>query len=121
MQETLRITFRNMESSEFVEARIREAVAKLEAIDERLTGCHVLVESRHRHHHKGNVFHVAVDLTRPGEEIAVTRDPELDHAHEDVYVAIRDAFDAAKRRLLSSTRNRGPRAAASAGTGNVRP
>ena len=120
MQGPLRITFRNMDSSEFVEARIRKAFAKLEAIDERLTGCHVLVESRHRHHRKGNVFHVAIDLTRPGEEIAVTRDPELDHAEEDVYVAIRDAFDAARRQLLSSPRSRGPHATTS-GSGNARP
>jgi cold shock CspA family protein len=36
----------------------------------------------------------------------VTRSGPKDHAHEDVYVAIRDAFDAAVRRLEDHVRER---------------
>lgn len=108
MREKLQVTFRGMDSSPFVVARIEEAATKLLEIENRITGCHVTVESRHRHHHKGQIFHVRIDLTVPGAEIAVSREPEQDHAHEDVYVAVRDAFDAARRRLLdlSGRRNR---------------
>lgn len=106
MKDRLRVTFRNMESSPSVEARIHEAAAKLEDFKSRITGCHVVVESRHQRHHKGKLFNVRIDLTVPGAEIAVSRDPENDHAHEDVYVAIRDAFDAARRRLQGSVRRR---------------
>lgn len=109
MRETLQVTFRGMDPSEFVTARIREATTKLEEIESRLTGCHVTVEARHRHHHKGQIYHVNIDLTLPGAEIAVSREPEQDHSHEDVYVAIRDAFDAARRRILEHPGRRAQR------------
>jgi cold shock CspA family protein len=41
-----------------------------------------------------------VRLTVPGgKEIVSSHDPGPDEAHEDVYVAIRDSFNAAKRQL----------------------
>jgi hypothetical protein len=48
---------------------------------------------------------VRVDLTVPGGELAVTRGPSpLHQAHEDPLVAIRDAFDAARRELMDYAR-----------------
>jgi cold shock CspA family protein/ribosome-associated translation inhibitor RaiA len=64
-------------------------------------GCRVMIESHHRHHHKGKLYHVRIDLTVPGSELVVSRDPDENHAHEDAYVAIRDAFDAMERQLES--------------------
>jgi cold shock CspA family protein len=61
--------------------------------------CRVVVEAQHQHHHKGNLYHVRVDITVPGHELVVSRDPKDHQAHQDVYVAIRDAFDAARRQL----------------------
>ena len=61
--------------------------------------CRVTVESPHSHHHQGQLYHVTVDLTVPGAELVASRSNDKNHAHEDVYVAIRDAFDAAKRQL----------------------
>jgi hypothetical protein len=40
----------------------------------------------------------------PGKDVVVDRAKPIDHAHEDVYVAVRDAFDAAVRRLEDQTR-----------------
>jgi ribosomal subunit interface protein len=88
-----------MEPSDAVEAKIRERTAKLDRFFDRIMGCRVVVESPHRRHHQGKLFHVRVDLTVPGGELAVTREPAEHHAHEDVFVAIRDAFDAAQRQL----------------------
>jgi ribosomal subunit interface protein len=99
MQLPLQITFRNMESSAAIEAKIRERVAELDRYYHRIMGCRVVVESPHRRHHQGKLFHVRVDLTVPGGELAVSREPAQHHAYEDVYVAIRDAFDAARRQL----------------------
>jgi ribosomal subunit interface protein len=93
------ITFRNMEPSEAMEQNIRERAEKLDLFYDHIMSCRVMVEAQHRHHHQGNVYHVRIDLTVPGTELAVSRDPGKDHAHEDVYVAIRDAFDAARRQL----------------------
>ena len=99
MQLPMQISFRGMEPSDAVETKIRERVGKLERFYDRIMGCRVVVESPHRRHHQGKLFHVRVDLTVPGGELAVSREPAEHHAHEDVFVAIRDAFDAAQRRL----------------------
>ena len=104
MQTPIQITFKNMAASEAVEARIRERAEDLERFFDRITGCRVVVEMPHRSGHHGNVFQVRVDLTVPGEEIVVMRDAARNHAHEDVYVAIRDAFDAARRQLQDHVR-----------------
>ncbi|MCK6555836.1 HPF/RaiA family ribosome-associated protein [Candidatus Binatia bacterium] len=99
MQVPLQISFRNMEPSAAVEAKVRERAAKLDRFHDRITGCRVVVEAPHKHHHQGKLFHVRIDLTVPGGELLVTRDPAQAHGHEDVYVAIRDAFAAARRQL----------------------
>jgi len=104
MQVPLEITFRGMDRSDAIEARIREKATWLETFHDRIMSCRVVVEAPHRHHHKGRIYTVAVDLTVPGAELVVNRDPGADHAHEDVYVAIRDAFDAAKRQLEAHSR-----------------
>jgi ribosomal subunit interface protein len=99
MQIPLEIAFKNMERSDAVEARIREkAEKKLERFAGRITSCRVVVEAPHRHQHQGNCFDVRIDIHVPGEELVVTRE-STDPAHTDVYVAIRDAFDAAVRQL----------------------
>lgn len=108
MQLPLQVTFRNMPPSEAIEADIREHAAKLDQFYDRIGSCRVMVEAPHRHHHQGNLYHVRIDLTVPGEELIVKRDPPEHQAHEDMYVAIRDAFDAAKRELQNyAERQRG--------------
>jgi ribosome-associated translation inhibitor RaiA/cold shock CspA family protein len=104
VQIPLRITFRDMPSSEAVDARIRDRVAALEQFHPKITGCHVVVEAHHRHHRQGQLYHVTVHLIVPEGEIVVKRDPAEHHAHEDVYVAVRDAFDAVQRRLEDHVR-----------------
>ena len=106
MQLPLQITFRHMDSSEAVAARIRERAGELERFFDRIISCRVVVECRHPRRRQGNLFRVRVDLKIPGREIAVGRDPAAHHSHEDVYVAIRDAFDAARRALEDHVRER---------------
>ena len=98
------VSFKGMKPSPAVEADIRERAAQLEQFHERIVACRVVVEAPHRHHHKGKLYHVHIDLTVPGGEIAVTREAGLNHAHEDVYVALRDAFSAAQRQLEDHVR-----------------
>jgi ribosomal subunit interface protein len=106
MQIPLQIAFRDIEPSPAIESRVREEAAKLEEFHKNIIGCRVVVEAQHRRHHKGTLYNVRLDMTVPGAELVVSRDPERDHAHEDVYVAIRDAFDAAQRRLQDQARRR---------------
>jgi len=106
MQIPLDVTFRHMEPSAALDAAIREHVQKLEKICGDIIGCHVVVEAPHKHHRKGNLFHFRIDVTVPGKEIVVKRSPDGRHAHEDAYVALRDAFNSMRRQLEDYVRLR---------------
>ena len=99
MQLPLQITFHNLDRSEAVEARIRERAEKLEQYYGRIMGCRVAVEAQHKHHRHGNHYHVRIDVTVPNGELVASRQPDEHHSHTDVYVAVRDAFDAICRQL----------------------
>lgn len=99
MQVPLEITFRGLPHSDAVEGKIREKTAKLEQLCDSIISCKVVVEAEHHHQHQGNLFHVRIDLSVPQKQIVVSRDHHDKQAHEDVYVALRDAFEAAKRQL----------------------
>lgn len=94
MQIPLQVTFRDMEHSDAVETRIREKAEKLQRYYDRIMGCRVVVEMPQRHKHQGKLHSVRIDLTVPGAELVANHTQ-----HEDVYVAIRDAFDAMSRQL----------------------
>lgn len=106
MQLPLQITFRNMESSEALEASIRKFAAKLEQEGSSIMSCRVVVEAPANHKQKGGLFHTRLDITVPGGEIVINRKPDQHHSYVDVYVSIRDAFKAAKRRLSEHTSRR---------------
>jgi cold shock CspA family protein/ribosome-associated translation inhibitor RaiA len=95
-----------MPPSDAVERGIREKAVKLESFCGKIMGCRVLVEAPHRHHRKGKLYHVRIDLTLPGGEIVINHEPSQRAAHKDVYVAIRDAFAAARRKLQDFSRRR---------------
>jgi len=104
MQLPLQITFRHMEPSPAVEAAIRQHATRLERFSERITACRVVVEAPHRHQQKGKLYSIRIDLTVPGEKIPITQKGDQNHAHEDIYVAIRDGFNAASRVLEDHVR-----------------
>ena len=106
MQLPLQITFRGMGPSPAVEDRVREMAGRLERYRGRITSCRVVIDAPHRHHQHGKLYQVSIDVTFPGGEIAVKQNRRFDHAHEDVYVAMRDAFKALQRRLQDDTRVR---------------
>ena len=99
MQLPLQITFRNMDSSEAVEANIRKCAAKLDRICDNIIRCNVVVEAPPKHQRRGGHFHTRIDITVPGGEFAINREPDPHHSYVDVYVCIRDAFNSAKRQL----------------------
>jgi cold shock CspA family protein len=101
MQVPLQITMQGFEHSAALEADIRLHAQKLERFHPRVVSCRVTVEEMRRHHRQGRQFSVRIDLRVPGDEIVVN----LDHA-EDVHVAVRDAFDSARRQLEETIRER---------------
>ena len=118
----IQITFRNMEPSEHVEEWIREGGAKLDEFYNRIMGCRVLVELPSRHRKWGSLYHVRIDLTVPGGELVVNRQPSLHSSiqrideqkvakhlevkapHRELRQAIDDAFKEMGRRLQEYAR-----------------
>ena len=104
MEIPLQITFRGIPHSDAVEAKIREKAVKLERFYSHIMSCRVAVEAEHQHHHQGNLYHIRIDITTPHKELVISREHYDKQAHEDIYVAIRDAFNAATRQLEDYSR-----------------
>lgn len=96
MKLPLEITFRNVKRTAEIEERIRSKAAKLDRFYDRITGCRVVVETPHQHHNKGNAYHVRIELSVPGGELIVNHDKPKPE-HEELGIALRDAFMAAQR------------------------
>lgn len=94
MKIPLQVTFRDMSPSESVEIRVREKADKLGRFHDRIVNCRVVIEMPQRHKHQGKLHSVRIDLSVPGAELVAN------HAQdEDVYVAVRNAFNAITRQL----------------------
>ncbi len=99
MRSPLQITYRHMESSPALEADIRDRVEALDQHCERIVSCRVVVEAPHQRHRKGTLYHVRISLHLPNGDVVSDHEHHGAHEHEDVYVAVRDAFAAARRQL----------------------
>ncbi len=101
MRIPLDITFRDMEPTDSVESIVRGRIDKLDEYFRDIMRCEVVIEAPHQHHNTGKLYHVRVHITVPAHTLVASNEANLNHAHEDVYVAIRDAFDAMQRQLES--------------------
>jgi hypothetical protein len=116
------ITFRRIKTPAVLEADIYKRIAKLEALVPSIIGIHVLVDLADRHHRDGRRWRVRLEISVPGERIVVTHDaslrPELrakgierarkqdepDAGHKYAAVAVREAFEVARRQLQDTVR-----------------
>lgn len=104
MQTPLQLTFRGITPSEPIETYVRTRADKLERFCDRITGCHVMIESPHRHKRHGHHYRIRIDLVVPGGELVVNRDPAEGKEREDLYASIDSAFDDAQRMLEDHVR-----------------
>jgi len=88
------ITVHDLPRSPALEERIRRKVTGLERVFGRLTACRVTLQAPHHHQRHGAHYGVRLEIAVPGAEIVINRD----HAN-DSYIALRDAFQAARRQL----------------------
>jgi cold shock CspA family protein len=111
-----------MQPREALEEAIRERTAWLETFHPDIVGCRVLIETPHRHREHGQHVRLRIELSLPGEDVVVSHEPtlhgtlkdvegEAHHKDDDVgavskyaEVAVREAFDAARRRLQDVAR-----------------
>lgn len=106
MKVPLQLVFRNMRGSEFIRRSVVEKVKWLETFSSQIMSCRVSIEKPHKHHRKGNLYHVRIDLRLPGDQILMSRTPDQHHVFQDVYVCIHDAFDRARREIEEYERKR---------------
>ena len=104
MTAAIQIVFRDLPASATLEESIRRKADRLFRLHKDITSCRITVEKPPAHHHKGGHYHIRVDLHLPGAELTAGRDAAEDKAHENPYVAARDAFRAAKRMLQDHVR-----------------
>jgi Sigma 54 modulation protein / S30EA ribosomal protein len=96
-----RITFRSADRSAALEERARELAARLGRFHDRITGCRIVVEGPSLHHATGGTFTVSFEVAIPGGVIYAISGQAPRPEHSDPYVALRDAFENARRQLKS--------------------
>ena len=101
MRIPLQITGRDVELTEAIEESIRQKAKKLELFYDQIMRCRVVVEAPHRRQRKGVLYNVRIDIKVPDEELVVKKE-----LNQDLYVAIRDAFDSARRQLQDYSKQR---------------
>jgi len=94
MRIPLQITARNFDLPETFRDEIHKKAEHLDKYYDQIMRCRIVVEVPHRHRHEGFLYNIRIDITVPGSELVIKREP-----HKDLNVAIRDAFDAARRKL----------------------
>lgn len=103
MELPLQITFHSLERSDAIAAQVRNRARKLEKFSERIQCCRVAIEAPHHRRSKGNEYRVRIEVSVPGQQLVVTRGDGDHRIYSDVYLAIRDAFEAMRRQLEDYT------------------
>lgn len=102
----IKILFRDFADSDFLYNAIWDRAERLSRFYDRIMACQVVMSAPHRHQYKGRKYHVQIRLQLPGRFIVVSRESERDLSHENAYLAIHDAFRAARRELEDDIRLR---------------
>lgn len=95
------VVYHNIDQTEAISEAVQKRIDKLERYCDHIINGRVVLDSPHNNHHKGKVYSVTLELHTPTLEVRVNQDQHDNHAHEDLYVAIRDAFNVAERQLKS--------------------
>ena len=103
MQVPLEISFHNLEKIDWAEEEIRDHVARLEEIYDRIISCRVRVDKRATNTNDTIPPVVRIEITVPGnKDIVVAHEPEhlqRKFQRPDLHNAINEAFRIAERRL----------------------
>jgi hypothetical protein len=105
----LQIAFRDIAPSPSIEARVQRYAERLGRFHPRIMSCRVIVSAPERGHHHQRLYLVRIHIALPGTNLWVNRASPQAKAHASVYVALRDAFAAAVRRLEDFSRRRSGR------------
>ena len=98
------ITFLDFPESDAIWIAVQNRIEKLEHFFSQIIRCEVVISCPHRHRHADRLYHVQIHIIMPGGDVIANRNPPKNEAHRDIYVSIRDAFNAAERILQDRIR-----------------
>ncbi len=101
MTNEFQIVYHNIDQTEAISEAVQKRIDKLERYCDHIINGRVVLDSPHNNHYKGKVYSVTLEIHTPELEVRVNQDQHDNHAHEDLYVAIRDAFNVAERQFKS--------------------
>lgn len=101
MTNDIQIVFHLIDQTDALTEAVAKRIDKLERYCDQIINGRVVLDSPHNHHHKGKVYSVSIEIHTPQIEVRVNQDQHDKQSHEDLYVAIRDAFNVAERQLRS--------------------
>ena len=100
MATQVEVHFHGIEKSEAVEQRVREKVAKLKKHFTQMTSCRVAVEVPQRKADRPKIYQIKIEIGVPRRApVIVSHERTGSHANEDLPLAIREAFEAALRKV----------------------
>jgi putative sigma-54 modulation protein len=100
MTTPVEVHFHGIEKSDAIEQRVRAKVAKLAKHFGRMTSCRVGIEATQRTAQKPKVYQIVIEIGMPSRSPIVVRHERTgSNAHEELGLAIRDAFEAALRKV----------------------
>ncbi|MDP1932754.1 MAG: HPF/RaiA family ribosome-associated protein [Gammaproteobacteria bacterium] len=102
MSNEFQVVFHNIDQSAALTENVNKRIQKLQRYSNDIIGGRVVLDSPHNNHHKGKVFSVTLEIHISGKEVIVKQGQHDKPAHEDIYVAVRDAFNAAERQLKAN-------------------
>jgi ribosomal subunit interface protein len=102
MSNEFQVVFHNIDQSPALIEKVNSRIQKLQRFSNDIIGGRVVLDSPHNNHHKGKVFSVTLEIHTSGKEVIVRQGQHDKPAHEDIYVAVRDAFNAAERQLKAT-------------------
>lgn len=102
MPNEFQVVFHNIDQSDALTDNVNKRIEKLRRFSSDIIGGRVVLDSPHNNHHKGKVFSVTLEIRAANKEVIVKQGQHDKAAHEDIYVAVRDAFNAAERQLKAT-------------------
>ena len=94
MKQALEISARDVHINDETQELIRDKASKLDRLYDQIVGCRVKVDMPHRSQRSGMMYSVRIDITVPGGELIVKREPD-----QDLHAAIVNSFEIAQRRI----------------------
>jgi cold shock CspA family protein len=94
------IAYEDVQPTPATERHVLRGVARLERVSPDLMSAHVTLAAHNRRHVTGNLYDVGIRLTRPGPDVVISRTPPQHSEDEDLVLAIGEAFEAARRKLV---------------------